>query len=49
MDEGAVFNMYREVPSVAKKQRGLLAILIFCLIVRLQQELPKRTNSYCVI
>ena len=49
MDEGAVFNMYREVPSVAKKQRGLLAILIFCLILRLQQELPKRTNSYCVI
>ena len=43
MDEGEVFNMYREVPSVLKP-RGALAILMLYLIQTLKQVQPKPTK-----
>ena len=49
MDEGEVFNMYREVPSVAKKPHGALAILMLYLIQTLKQVQPKPTKNCYVI
>ena len=49
MDEGEVFNMYREVPSVAKRPRGLLAIRTSCLTPTSAPAPSRLISSYCVI